>query len=190
VKFRKISFRESFRKNFRFRESFREKFCSRDGFREKFPFLRKFSTSVSDLDTHYTFRWLLNPDPHSKWKIFAKNVTKLKIFAKTFAKTKHFVKTKIFAKIFATFRKLFSQKEKKYENENFRFSPKLNMKFQVKVFWLTLRYAAQRRVDYVPTLSQKRGTKGGRVSEASNVDRLQIFILIQENYNFCRTPIQ
>jgi hypothetical protein len=31
---------------------FAKKFSSRDGFREKFPFLRKFSTSVSDLDTH------------------------------------------------------------------------------------------------------------------------------------------
>jgi hypothetical protein len=27
--------------------------------------------------------WLLNPDPHSKWKILAKNFAKLQIFEKT-----------------------------------------------------------------------------------------------------------
>jgi hypothetical protein len=70
----------------------------------------------------YTFRWLLNPDPNSKWKIFAKNFRKLNIFAKT----------KIFAAFFMK-----SEKEcsRKYENENFRFNHKSeieNMRERVK----------------------------------------------------------
>jgi hypothetical protein len=38
----------------------------------------------SDLESGYTFKWLLDPDPHSEWKIFAKT----KILAKIFVKTK------------------------------------------------------------------------------------------------------
>jgi hypothetical protein len=57
-----LVFANIFAKNFRFCEN-------------------SFFAHVSDLHV-YTFSWLLDPDPHSEWKIFAKTFAKLKIFAK------------------------------------------------------------------------------------------------------------
>jgi hypothetical protein len=78
----------------------------------------------------YTFKWLLDPDPHSEWKIFAKTFAKPKIFtkpfAKTFAKTKNVAKTKIFA----TLGKLFSQKAKQNIRKIFAKIRKRKFSFQ------------------------------------------------------------
>jgi hypothetical protein len=90
--FHKISFRE----NFRFRETFRGNVRFRESFHEKFLFPGWFSCKVSVFakifnqcfGSRYTCRWLLNPDPHSKRKIFAQNFAKVKVFAKTFVKQK------------------------------------------------------------------------------------------------------
>jgi hypothetical protein len=58
-------------------------------FAKKYSFCENFHQSFG---SGYTFRWCLNPDPQSEWKIFAK--------------------PKIFTQIFDTFCKLFSRKVK------------------------------------------------------------------------------
>jgi hypothetical protein len=83
-------------------------------FSRKFSFLLKFLRKISQkilvfakichqcFGCGYTFRWLLNPDPHSEWKIFAQTFTKPKTFAKTSGKTNIFAtKTKIFVSTLA-----------------------------------------------------------------------------------------
>jgi hypothetical protein len=85
-----VCFREIFRENFRFRKSFCAKFWSCMGW-----FLQNVSVFAKILNqcfgSQYTFRWLLNPDPHPKWKIFAKNILVLRWFLQ---------KVSVFAKIF------------------------------------------------------------------------------------------
>jgi hypothetical protein len=100
------------KKNFVFAKVFEQNFCFRESFHKKFLFLRWFSRKVSvfSKDFHqgfgsgYTLRWLLYPDLHSEWKIFAK--------------------TKIFISFFrAKRKKLLAKFSQKYENEHFHFNP-------------------------------------------------------------------
>jgi hypothetical protein len=57
-------FRESICENFRFSESCRKNFRFRESFREKFVFPGMVFNQF--FGSGYTFRCLLNPDPHSK----------------------------------------------------------------------------------------------------------------------------
>jgi hypothetical protein len=82
-----------FAKIFVFAKDFARNFCSRDGFREKFLFLQKNFNQC--FGSGYTFRRLLNPDPHFKRKIFANIFTKRKILRENFRKNEN-TKTKIF----------------------------------------------------------------------------------------------
>jgi hypothetical protein len=104
ISYNSLTFREiSFPENFRFRESFCENFLYRKSFRERFLVFAKIFHQC--LVSGYTFRWLLNPDPHSEWKMFAK----------------------IFAKIFRNFsldffrekrKQIFAKLSRTHENEN------------------------------------------------------------------------
>jgi hypothetical protein len=86
----KISRKFSFLRKFSFFfKVFAKKFSSRDGCREKFPLSRKISKKNivflkifhQCFRSGYTFKWLLNPDPYSEWRIFAKTFGEMRKFS-------------------------------------------------------------------------------------------------------------
>jgi hypothetical protein len=117
-----------FAQNFLFCESFHEKLLFTGWFSRKIIVFAKIFNQC--FGSGYTFRWLLNLDLQSKWKIFEK--------------------------IFATFisficerqKQFFEKFSRKYKNENLRLIPNYTLK--IHVFLLTVpQFSADLQILYV-----------------------------------------